>query len=308
MKISEILASAKAFPSLEILPPSCGATKQALIDAVRPLMEFNPPFINVTCHRDTYEYWPQEDGTFKKHLVRNRVDQTAVCAAVQAEFPVEVVPHLICAGASREIIESQLHNFKFLGISNILALRGDSLPGETRFLPDADGYSHASELVRAIRDFESRFGGDFCIGVAGYPEKHFEAPNMASDIEHLRAKVDAGADFVVTQMFFDNSDFYRFRDMCVAAGINVPIIPGLKPLSTARQIDMLPRSFSLSIPQALASSMLEHGADKAATYQIGRDWCAAQCADLLRNDVPAVHFYTMSRPDNVVSVLRECFK
>ena len=307
MKISEILSRRKAFPSLEIVPPSYGVEKQELLRSIRPLMEFNPPYINVTCHRDRYELWPQEEGGLRKVLVRNKVDQTAVCAAVQAEFDVEVVPHLICAGASREETESQLHNFKFLGINNILALRGDALPGEDRFTPEEGGYAFAFQLVESIRRFESCNGGGFCIGVAGYPEKHREAPDMASDIQSLKRKVDAGADFIITQMFFDNNLFYRFRDKCDAAGIRVPIIPGLKPLSNARQTERIPRSFSLEIPSQLSWQMHGNASDADACYRIGQEWCSRQCADLLQNGVPAVHFYTMSRSENVVGVLRECF-
>ena len=214
-------------------------------------------------------------------------------------------------GNAAEHIQSehkgQLHDLAFMGIENVLALRGDCLTGEKRFTPEPGGYRYASELVEDIRRFEKAQGASFCIGVGAYPEKHFEAPNLEMDIENLKRKVDAGADYVVTQMFFDNAVFYAFRDKCVAAGISVPVLPGLKPLSTARQVDMLPESFSLDIPKALASKMRDHAQDKAACYEIGAEWCAAQCADLLKNGVPAVHFYTMGKSDNIVRILRECF-
>lgn len=266
-------------------------------------MEFNPPYINVTCHRDEVEFIPRNDGSFERRSVRRRVSETAVCAAVQDAFDVEVVPHLICGGATASDIENRLHDFKFMGIDNIMALRGDCLVGEKRFCPEPGGYAYASELVDAIR----RFDPGFCIGVGAYPEKHFEAANLEMDIENLKKKVDAGASFIITQMFFDNSVYYSFVDKCRAAGITVPIIPGLKPLSTARQVQLIPESFSLDIPVDLASEMISHADDKAACYEIGRSWCADQCRDLLRHGVPAVHFYTMGRPDNVVSILRECF-
>lgn len=308
MKIKDILSSQqKPFASLEIVPPLKGVSKKELIDSIRPFMEFNPPFINVTCHRDEFEFRPEADGTFSRHLVRRRVSETAVCAAIQAAFPVEVVPHLICGGASSEMIDSQLNDFKFLGIENIMALRGDSLLGEKRFIPEPGGYRYAGELVAAVRAFERSNGAQFCIGVGAYPEKHFEAPNLETDIANLKKKVDAGADYIITQMFFDNDVFYRFRDKCRASGINVPIIPGLKPLSTFKQIEMLPEAFSLDIPQDLVAEFNAHPSDRTACYQAGIEWCSAQCEDLLKNGVPAIHFYTMGRPDNVVEILKKFF-
>ncbi|MCQ2172337.1 MAG: methylenetetrahydrofolate reductase [NAD(P)H] [Bacteroidales bacterium] len=308
MKIKDILSSQqKPFASLEIVPPLKGVSKKDLIDSIRPFMEFNPPFINVTCHRDEFEFRPEADGTFSRHLVRRRVSETAVCAAIQAAFPVEVVPHLICGGASSEMIDSQLNDFKFLGIENIMALRGDSLLGEKRFIPEPGGYRYAGELVAAVRAFERSNGAQFCIGVGAYPEKHFEAPNLETDIANLKKKVDAGADYIITQMFFDNDVFYRFRDKCRASGINVPIIPGLKPLSTFKQIEMLPEAFSLDIPQDLVAEFNAHPSDRTACYQAGIEWCSAQCKDLLKNGVPAIHFYTMGRPDNVVEILKKFF-
>lgn len=308
MKISEILSrSAKPFPSIEIVPPLKGISKEELIASVAPFMEFHPPYINVTCHRDEVEYRPEADGSYTRHTVRRRISETAVCAVIQARFDTEVVPHLIGAGMTRERMESQLQDLRFMGIENVLALRGDCLAGEKRFTPEPGGYRYASELVEDIRRFESRQGSRFCIGVGAYPEKHFEAPNLEMDIENLKRKVDAGADYIITQMFFDNAVFYAFRDKCRAAGITVPIIPGLKPLSTARQLEMLPEAFSLDIPLELAAEVRAHADDKEACYTIGTRWCAAQCADLLRHDVPAVHFYTMGRADNIVSVLKKCF-
>ncbi len=305
MKIKDIIASQKKpFASLEIVPPLKGVTKDELLDSIRPFMEFKPPFINVTCHRDEVEFRQEPDGSFTRHTVRRRLSETAVCASIQAAFDVEVVPHLICGGATAENIEDTLSDFKFLGIENILALRGDSLLGEKRFTPEPGGYRYANELVEAVR---RTYGQEFCIGVGAYPEKHFEAPNMETDIANLKRKVNAGADFIITQMFFDNAHFYEFRDRCRFAGINVPIIPGLKPLSSAKQLEMIPDLFSLDIPQELVKELQAHADDKAACYQIGLEWCSAQCADLLKNDVPAVHFYTMGRPDNTVEIIRRHF-
>ena len=308
MKIKDIIsASTKPFASIEIVPPLKGVTKAELLDSIRPFMEFKPPYINVTCHRDEVEFRPAADGTFTRHAVRRRLSETAVCASIQAEFDVEVVPHLICGGATADHIGNLLSDFKFLGIENIMALRGDSLLGEKRFTPESGGYRYASELVAAVRGFDRLNGTDFCIGVGGYPEKHFEAPNMEADIANLKHKVEAGADFIITQMFFDNAHFYEFRDRCRFAGIDVPIIPGLKPLSSARQLESIPDLFSLDIPQPLVKELRSHADDKAACYRIGLEWCSAQCEDLLRNGVPAVHFYTMGRPDNTIEILRRHF-
>ena len=298
----------KPFPSLEIVPPLKGITKAELLESIRPFMDFGPRYINVTCHRDEYEFRPGPDGSYTRHLLRKRISQTAVCAAVQAAFPeVEVVPHLICGGASAEQIESQLQDFKFMGIRNILVLRGDAVPGEKRFTPERDGYAHADELVAAIRRFEvAQAGGErlFTLGVGGYPEKHFESPNLDTDIRFLKQKVDAGADQIITQMFYDNAVFYRFIERCRAAGITVPIVPGIKPLSSARQVDLLPESFSIDIPLALTAEIAAHPED---AYRIGQEWCLMQCRDLLAHGVEEIHFYTMGRSDNVINVLRDCF-
>ena len=294
----------KQYPSLEIVPPLKGMTKDELLNDIRPFIEFNPKYINVTCHRDEYTFRQEPDGTFSRHLVRNRVSEVAVCSAIMSEFDIDVVPHVICGGASAEEIESDLHDYRFLGIENIMALRGDSVTGEKRFTPHPDGYSHADQLVSAIRAFDS---DNFCIGVGGYPEKHFEAANIETDIENLKRKVDAGADYIITQMFFDNAVYYRFVELCRAAGINVPIIPGLKPLSSARQVELLPQSFSLDIPKELTEEIAHAGDDKEAVYEIGTEWCARQCTDLIKNGVPAVHFYTMGKPRNITSIMKKCF-
>ena len=308
MKISDMLRSGAApFPSLEIVPPMTGIRKEELLDSIAPLMEFSPRYINVTTHRDEFRYDPQPDGTFVRRVVRNRVSAVAVCAAVQANWQVEVVPHLICGGTPAYETEALLQDFKFMGIENVMALRGDSLTGEKRFTPDPEGYAHASELVAAIRRFEQENGGSFCIGVGAYPEKHFEAANLETDIEFLKKKVDAGADVIITQMFFDNSVFYRFVERCRAAGITAPIIPGLKPISTARQIALLPEAFSIDIPVELTEAIRQAGDDKEAVYRLGTDWCIAQCRDLLAHGLPAVHFYTMGKSRNIVEILKACF-
>ena len=336
MKVSDILASStRAFPSLEIVPPLRGMTKHELLESIAPFMEFSPKYINVTSHRDEHEYREESDGTFSRHLVRNRISETTVCAAIMSRYDVDVVPHLICGGSTREEIESKLDNLEFLGINNIVALRGDCITGEKRFTPTPGGYRYASELVEGIRKYqgsanyrrrlkdssttlgmtdrahvmtkgttEERY---FCIGVGGYPEKHFEAPNIETDIVNLKKKVDAGADYIITQMFFDNKVYYDFVDRCRAAGITVPIIPGLKPLSTSRQVALLPESFSLDIPLELTEEVAKAKDDKAKVYTIGMEWCIEQCKDLIAHGVPAVHFYTMGKSENIVKILQECF-
>lgn len=305
MKVSEILAdSKKAFPSLEIVPPLRGITKKELIESIAPFMEFSPKYINVTSHRDEYEFTQQPDGSFTRRLVRNRINETTVCAAIMSEYDIEVIPHLICGGNTKEEIESRLDNLEFLGINNVVALRGDSTVGEKRFTPTPGGYRYASELVEGIRNQHADY---FCIGVGGYPEKHFEAANIETDIANLKKKVDSGADYIITQMFFDNKVYYDFVDKCRQAGIEIPIIPGLKPLSTARQVSMLPEAFSLNIPVELTDAIAKAGDDKEAVYKIGTEWCAMQCKDLLAHGVPAVHFYTMGKSRNIVEILRDCF-
>lgn len=319
MKVSEILAtSTKAFPSLEIVPPLRGLTKEELLESIAPFMEFKPKYINVTSHRDEYEFREEADGTFSRHLVRNRISETTVCAAIMSRYDIDVVPHLICGGSTKEEIESRLDNLAFLGINNILALRGDSISGEKRFVPTPGGYKYASELVEGIRSYQGsstyrRSRGletddrYFCIGVGAYPEKHFEAPNIETDIANLKRKVDAGADYIITQMFFDNKVYYDFVEKCREAGITVPIIPGLKPLSTVRQIGTLPEAFSLDIPLELTEAMKNAGDDRKAAYRIGTEWCTMQCKDLIAHGVPAVHFYTMGKSENIVKILQECF-
>lgn len=310
MKISDILTSSKkAFPSIEIVPPLRGITKDELLENIAPLMEYSPRYINVTSHRDEYEYSEREDGSFTRRLVRNRINETTVCAAIMSRYDVEVVPHLICGGNSKEEIESKLDNLEFLGIENIVALRGDCLAGERRFTPAEDGYSHARELVEGIRQYQSRSrrGRYFCIGVGGYPEKHFEAANIETDIANLKKKVDAGADYIITQMFFDNNVYYDFVSRCRAVGIKVPIIPGLKPISTIKHLKTLPEAFSLDIPVELTEELTRASESKEAIYRIGTEWCIEQCRDLIKNGVPAVHFYTMGRSENVTRILSACF-
>ena len=307
MKIKDILKSeGKPFPSVEIVPPLSGMSKEDLFNSIDPLMEYSPRYINVTRHREEVVFREEADGTFSRHMVRNRVSETAVCGAIMARYGVEVVPHMICAGHTTDQTAAKLKDFAFLGIENVIALRGDSMVGEKRFTPTPGGFSHADELVRMIKE-GGKEGTDFSVGVGGYPEKHFEAPNLETDIENLKRKVDAGADYVITQMFFDNNTFYSFRDKCREAGITVPIIPGIKPLSTLRHVELLPQSFSIDLPAELTDEVMAHKDDKGAIYRIGTLWAINQCKDLLKHDVPAIHLYTMGKAGNICEILKECF-
>lgn len=318
MKVIDILNSKRRpFASFELVPPLKGSDASRLYQSLDPLMEFQPPFINITCHRDEIEYVPNADGTYTRMTLAKRPGTVAIVAAIMRRYPeLEIVPHVICGGSSCSRVESELLDLHFLGINNIMALRGDALPGQKVFIPEPDGFSHSSELVGMISNLnrgqyldptvKQGLSTDFCIGVAAYPEKHFEAANLESDIQHLKQKVEAGADYIVTQMFFDNKKFFQFVELCRKAGITVPIIPGLKPISSKKQIDLLPRAFHIDIPQELVSLMSKTKTAEEA-YQAGIDWAIKQSRELLEYDVPAIHYYTMAKPDNVCQIVRAVF-
>lgn len=318
MKVIDIInqRQGQPFASFEIVPPLKGTDAERLYNIIEPLMQLAPPFINITCHRDEVEYHPNADGTFTKLTLSKRPSTIAIVAAVMRRFPqVQIVPHVICGGASRHHVESELLDLRFLGIENVMALRGDALPGQRVFIPERDGFVHTNELVTAIASLNrgeyldpnistTKSDHTFCVGVAGYPEKHFEAANMETDIENLRRKVEAGADYVVTQMFYSNEAFYRFRDACQQAGISVPIIPGLKPITTPRQVNMLPRTFHIDLPQPLVENLRRHPDD---ARKVGTEWCISQSQDLIAHGVPAIHYYTMGRPDDISHIVRSTF-
>ena len=318
MKVIDILHNSKQpFASFELVPPLKGSDVTQLYNSIDPLMEFEPPFINVTCHRDEVEYVPNSDGTYTKMTLAKRPGTVAIVAAIMRRYPqLQIVPHVICGGASRSRVESELLDLHFLGIENVMALRGDAIPGQRFFIPEPDGFSHSSELVGMIHDLnqgtyldptvKNGLSTDFCVGVAAYPEKHYEAANLATDIQHLKEKVAAGADYIVTQMFFDNSQYFSFVDQLRQAGITVPVIPGLKPISSQRQIDLLPRSFHIDIPQALVSE-LSKTKTSAEAYQVGIEWAIAQSRELLAHGVPAIHYYTMAKTDNVRQIVKAVF-
>ena len=318
MKVIDILnSSQQPFASFELVPPLKGSDVTRLYDSIDPLMEFEPPFINVTCHRDEVEYVPNSDGTYTKMTLAKRPGTVAIVAAIMRRYPqLEIVPHVICGGASRSKVESELLDLHFLGIQNVVALRGDAIPGQRFFIPETDGFSHSSELVEMIHNLnqgeyldptvKNGLSTDYCVGVAAYPEKHYEAANLATDIQHLKEKVEAGADYIVTQMFFDNKQYFHFVEQLREAGITVPVIPGLKPISNQRQIDLLPRSFHIDIPQALVSELSKTKSPLDA-YQVGIEWAIEQSRELLANGAPAIHYYTMAKTDNVRQIVKAVF-
>lgn len=316
-KVIDILKRSRSpFASFELVPPLKGSDVSKLYSSIEPLMEFAPPFLNVTCHRDEVEYHENSDGTYTRMTLAKRPGTIAIVAAIMKRFSIDIVPHVICGGASKHKIESEMLDLHFLGIDNVVALRGDAIPGQRFFIPDPEGFAHTDELVGMISNLNkgryldptvvNGLPTDFSIGVAGYPEKHYEAANMDTDIQHLKEKVEKGADYVITQMFFDNARYYDFVDRCRKAGITVPIIPGLKPISVARQIDLLPRSFHLDIPQDLVNEILK-AKTKEQAYEAGVAWCVAQSQDLLRHGVPAIHYYTMGKADNIRKIVKTVF-
>lgn len=317
MKVTEHIANAKkTLFSFEILPPLKGQTINDLFANIDPLMEFKAPFINVTYHREEVVYKRLDSGLLEQKTVRKRPGTVGICAAIMNKYQVDAVPHLLCGGFSKEDTENALIDLNFLGIENVLALRGDSMKNETYFVPEADGHPNATSLVKQIvemnkgryldEELKDTSHSNFCIGVAGYPEKHFEAPSLNIDINYLKEKVDAGADYITTQLFFDNEKFFQFVDKCCKAGINVPIIPGIKPIATKKQISLLPHRFNVDIPDALAVEIIKCKNNEEAR-QVGIEWSIQQCKELMDKGVPVLHFYSMGKSDNISKIARELF-
>ncbi|HCA82437.1 MAG TPA: methylenetetrahydrofolate reductase [NAD(P)H], partial [Flavobacteriales bacterium] len=281
-----------------------------------PLLEFQPSFIDVTYHREEYVYKKREGGYLEKVSIRKRPGTVGICAAIMNRYKIDAVPHIICGGFSKEETENALIDLQFLGIDNVLALRGDSIKTEPGFVPDPDGHHYALDLVQHIDkmnngiyledDVKDMAPTNFCIGIAGYPEKHMEAPNMASDIKFLKMKVDAGAEYIVTQMFFDNKKYFEFVDLCRKNGINVPIIPGLKILTGKKQLTGLPKIFHIDLPEELYENVEKAKDDKEAK-EVGIDWCIRQSKELIAKGVPCLHFYTMGLSDSTRRVAKEVF-
>lgn len=317
MKVTEKLAQEKkTIISLEILPPTKGKSIESIYNHLDPLMEFKPSFVNVTYHRAEQVYKRRVDGTFERVEIRKRPGTVGICAAIMNKYNVEAIPHLICGGFSKEETENALIDLHFLGIKNVLALRGDAAANEKFFTPHPMGHKYAEDLVKQIvtlnsghymeEDIIEGVKTDFCIGVAGYPEKHFEAPNLDTDILHLKNKIDIGADYVTTQMFFSNQHYYDFVKRCNENNINVPIMPGLKPLTNKNQLISIPRFFNVEIPVDLYNEIM-NAKTPDAYDQIGAEWLLHQCRDLLKNNVPILHFYTLSKPDVIYKVLKQLF-
>ena len=318
MKVIEHIqkAAGKTLFSFEILPPLKGQNIQTIFDNIDPLMEFNPPFIDVTYHREEYEFKELPNGLLEKRIVRKRPGTVGICAAIQNKYKVDAIPHVLCGGFDKEDTENFLIDMGFLGIDNVVALRGDAVKSETYFKPEEKGNAYAVDLVRQITDMnngvyldenlQNSAQTDFCIGVAGYPEKHMEAPNMESDLHFLKKKIEAGADYIVTQMFFDNSKFFAFVENCRAAGIDVPIIPGLKPLATKKQLNLIPHRFHVDLPEALIKEVLK-AKTPDAVRQVGIDWCTAQSKELIDTGVPFLHYYSMGKSDNIHKVASAVF-
>ena len=317
MKLTQHLAEAKnTILSFEVLPPTKGRSIDSLFATLDPFMEFKPSFVNVTYHRAEQIYKKRADGTFERVEIRKRPGTVGICAALMNKYQIEAIPHLICGGFSKEETENALIDLHYLGIKNVLALRGDAAANEKVFVPHEHGHHYSSELVKQIitlnngqymeEDILDGVKTDFCIGVAGYPEKHFEAPNLDTDIGYLKDKIDLGAGYVTTQMFFDNKHYYDYIKKCNAAGIHVPIIPGLKPLTTKKQLSGIPRVFNVEIPVELYSEMMKCKTD-AACEQVGSEWLLQQCRDLIKNGSPVLHFYTLSKPHIIYNVLKQLF-
>ncbi|MEO7043829.1 MAG: methylenetetrahydrofolate reductase [NAD(P)H] [Ferruginibacter sp.] len=300
--------------SFEILPPLKGKGIQSLYQHLDPLMEFNPAFINVTYHRSEHVFKKKADGTFEKVVVRKRPGTESICASIMNKYNVDTVPHLICGGFSVNDTEDALINLNYLGIDNVLVLRGDAAKNESTFEPETNGHQYAIDLLKQVNnlnagvyleeDLKNTTKTKFCIGVAGYPEKHFEAPNMASDLQYLKKKVDAGADYIVTQMFFDNAKYFAFVTACREIGINVPIIPGLKPVYNKKQLTILPKIFNIDLPTDLSAEILKCKTD-ADVEIVGAEWLLAQSKELKKSGVPVLHYYTLGRPNLVADVVRK---
>jgi methylenetetrahydrofolate reductase (NADPH) len=317
MKITEHIkkADGKTLFSFEIIPPRKGNSIQELYNNINPLMEFNPPFIDVTTSREEYVY-VEKEGLLDRKVTRMRPGTLGICAAIKHKYDVDTVPHVLCGGFSKEETEYLLVDCHYLGIDNVMALRGDAMSHEKYFEPSKGGHKYAVDLVSQIDSMncgkylhdviEANNCADFCIGVAGYPEKHLEAPSLQTDLKRLKEKVDAGADYVVTQMFFDNQKYFKFVEAAKKMGINVPIIPGIKPIAVQRHLQILPQVFRIDLPEILINEV-----DKCKTSkevrQVGIEWAIQQSKELLAAGVPVLHYYSMGKSDNIQSIASELF-
>ncbi|MFW5831558.1 MAG: methylenetetrahydrofolate reductase [NAD(P)H] [Prolixibacteraceae bacterium] len=317
MKVIDIINKAdKTVFSFELLPPLKGNDTSKLYRTIESLIDFDPKYINITTHRDEIEFKEKEDGTIVKRIVRKRPGTVAIAASIQHKYGIPVVPHILCGGFTKSETEHVLIDLHFLGIENVLALRGDGIKGQHIFTPEKEGHNYAHQLVEQIvnlrngkyleEDLKNNTPLNFCIGVAGYPEKHFEAPNLDQDLANLKSKVEAGADYIVTQMFFDNQVYYDFVDKCRTAGITVPIIPGIKPINAVSQLTVLPKIFSINLPNELSTELAKCKNNKEAR-QVGTEWAIHQSRDLVARNVPSLHIYTYGISDNVKEIVKTVF-
>lgn len=318
MKVIDHFKAAKneTLISFEILPPLKGGKIQSIFDTLDPLMEFNPPFIDVTYHREEFIYQKRESGYYEKVEIRKRPGTVGICAAIMNRYNIDAVPHLICGGFSIEETEDALIDLKFLGIDNVLVLRGDARKFDGVFIPEPNGHAYALDLVNQVdqmnkgayldKSIVNAEPSDFCIGVAGYPEKHFEAPNFESDLYFLKEKIKTGAEYIVTQMFFDNQSYFDFVEKCRAADINVPIVPGLKPLTKKHQLNSIPRLFHIDVPTEL-SIQLSNAKNAAQRNEIGVEWCVAQSKELKAAGVPCLHYYTMGDHETIKKIVSQVY-
>lgn len=318
MKVIELINKAdKTLFSFELLPPLKGHNIYNIYRSIDPLMEFDPSFINVTYHQQEVIYKKHPSGLLEKKTIRKRPGTVAISAAIKYKYPsVEVVPHLICGGFTREDTEDALIDFHYLGIRNLLALRGDPPKGIRTFTPEPNGHAYASGLVAQIarmnagkyldEELENTFPTDFCVGVAGYPEKHLESPNIAYDLKYLKEKIDAGAEYIITQMFFDNDRYYEFVRLCREAGISVTIIPGLKPITTLRDIHVLPQVFNIDIPDLLVREIQKCKTNEEA-FRVGVEWAIEQSKGLIRFGVPVIHYFTVGVSENIRQIASAIF-
>lgn len=314
--IEKINESKRPLFTFELLPPLKGHSIERTYTAIDRLIEYEPAYINFTSHRNETIFKERPDGLLEKKVVRLRPGTIALAAAVKYKYNITVVPHILCGGFTKEETENVLIEMKFLGIDDVLALRGDPQKGARSFIPEKNGHTHTLDLINQIMDMNkgkyleenliNAEPGNFCIGVAGYPEKHFEAPNRQVDMANLKKKVDAGASYIVTQMFFDNNKFCRFRDECRKAGITVPIIPGIKPISALHDIKLLPQTFHIDLPNELFSSVSKCKTDDEAR-EAGIEWATMQSKELLKLGVPGIHYYTLGRSDNIARIVKSTF-
>ena len=317
MKVIDIIKNSdKTVFSFELLPPLKGNDPGKIYRTIENLIDYDPKYINITTHRDEVEFQEMSDGSVVKRIKRKRPGTVAIAASIQHRYGIPVVPHILCGGFTESETEYVLIDLNFLEIENVLALRGDGIKNQHMFIPEKDGHSNANELVEQIvnlgkgiyleKDLKNNTPLDFCIGVAGYPEKHFEAPNMEQDLKYLKQKVDAGADYIVTQMFFDNRVYYDFVEKCRSAGITVPIIPGIKPINMRNQLTILPKLFNIDLPPELAVELAKCQTNEEAK-RVGTEWAIYQSKDLAEHNAPSLHIYTYGISDNVREIIKSVF-